>query len=145
MPVKIKNFAFRKYVGPVAPNGARTVGFADLTLVLDPVEIEPVLNPGIRITAAAFKEAQRSGSQTVSIELRDIKCRVNARGEHTLCAPSRRYTNAKGETRTRSAFKFDESTYGALRDAIFASKDVVSALGERAPSAAELAFAQLTA
>lgn len=104
MSVKIKNFAFRKYVGKTAPNGARTVGFADLTLVLD----------------------------TVEVELRDIKCRVNARGEHTLCAPSRRYTNAKGETRTRSAFKFDDSTYGALVAAIFANADVVRALGETA-------------
>lgn len=108
MPVQIKNFAFRKYVSPASASGARTVGFADLTLVLD----------------------------TVEIELRDIKCRVNARGEHTLCAPSRRYSNAQGETRTRSAFKFDESTYGALRDAIFASEQVVSALGESVPDAA---------
>ena len=102
----IKNFAFRPYAGEVAASGARTIGWVDLTFVLGSTEIE----------------------------VRDLKVRVNARGNHTLCAPSRRYTNAQGQTRTRSAYKFDDETYGLLVDAIFQSDDVVAALTIEAPA-----------
>jgi hypothetical protein len=105
----IKDFAFRPYAGEVAASGARTIGWADLTFVLGSTEIE----------------------------IRDLKLRVNARGAHTLCAPSRRYKNSDGETRTRSAYKFDDETYGLLVDAIFQADDVVVALGA-APAKQEL-------
>lgn len=100
---KIKNFSFRKHVAEDR-NGARILGFASLTIVED------------------------SGREYT---FSDLKVRVNARGEHTLCAPSRRYKNRDGEWRTSSAYRFDDSTYAALRDAIYASADVVAALGER--------------
>lgn len=98
--VKIEDFSFRAYAGKVAASGARTIGWCDFTFVLEDTEI------GVR----------------------DLKLRVNAKGEHTLCAPSRRYKNADGEPRTRSAYKFDDGTYGILVDAIFQSDDVVAAL-----------------
>jgi hypothetical protein len=98
--VQIKDFSFRAYAGEVTASGSRTIGWCDLTFVLEDTEIE----------------------------VRDLKLRVNASGKHTLCAPSRRYKNAQGETRTRSAYKFDDGTYGTLVDAIFQSDDVVAAL-----------------
>lgn len=97
----IQNFQFRPFAGEVSASGARTIGWVDLTFVLGETEIE----------------------------IRDLKCRVNARGEHTLCAPSRRYKNDAGQTRTRSAYKFDNETYSLLVDAIFQSDAVVAALG----------------
>jgi hypothetical protein len=110
---KIQNFSFRPFAGDVAASGARTIGWVDLTFVLGSTEIE----------------------------IRDLKCRVNARGAHTLCAPSRRYKNSDGETRTRSAYKFDDETYGLLVDAIFQSDDVVAALGASPSEKDELVLA----
>ena len=105
--VKIKNFSFRAYVDDnVADSGARTIGWCDLTFVLGGTEIE----------------------------IRDLKLRVNSRGEHTLCAPSRRYKNAAGQTRTRSAYKFDDETYSLLVDSIFQFDAVVAALEIAAPA-----------
>ena len=98
--VKIESFSFRAYAGEVTASGSRTIGWCDFTFVLGDTELE----------------------------VRDLKLGVNAAGKHTLCAPSRRYKNAKGETRTRSAYKFDDGTYGTLVDAIFQSEDVVAAL-----------------
>lgn len=108
----IQNFQFRPFAGEVAASGARTIGWCDLTFVLGSTEIE----------------------------IRDLKLRVNAAGKHTLCAPSRRYKNAQGADRTRSAYKFDDETYGLLVDAIFQSDAVVAALGA-APAKQELTLA----
>ena len=100
--IKLKNFTFAKHVAPER-NGARVLGFVGFTLVTEGHEF------------------------TYS----DLKVRVNTSGEHTLCAPSRRYKNRDGEWRTSSAYRFDDATYAALVDAIYASKKVVAALGER--------------
>ncbi|MEE8114640.1 MAG: hypothetical protein V3T23_09825 [Nitrososphaerales archaeon] len=99
--LKLKNFAFTKHVAPER-NGARVLGFVGFTLICEGHEF------------------------TYS----DLKVRVNTSGEHTLCAPSRRYKNRDGEWRTSSAYRFDDPTYAALRDAIYATPAVISALGE---------------
>ncbi len=100
--IKLKNFTFAKHVA-TDRNGARVLGFVGFTLVTD----------GHEFTYA------------------DLKVRVNVAGKHTLCAPSHRYKNHDGEWRTSSAYRFDDATYTALVDAIYASKKVVAALGER--------------
>lgn len=100
--LKLKKFAFTKHVAQDS-NGARILGYVGFTLVIGGHEF------------------------TFS----NLKVRVNTRGEHTLCAPGRRYKNSDGEPRTSSAFRFDDATYNALRDAIFASPEIVAALGER--------------
>jgi hypothetical protein len=106
MSMKIKNFAFRKHVSR-RNSGAITLGWCSFDIVVD----------------------ESSGA---SVSLRDLAVRVNARGEHTLCAPSRPYKNRQGEHRSSSAYRFDDSTYGALRDAIFATGPVLDALRDAA-------------
>ncbi len=98
---QIKDFVFRPFPGKVAASGARTIGWIDMKFVLGSAEIE----------------------------VHDLKCRVNAKGQHTLCAPNREYKLADGSKRTRSAYRFDDATYATLVDAIFQTSDVVAALG----------------
>jgi len=99
--LKLRDFVFTKYINREG-NGARILGYVHFTLVLEGSEF------------------------TYS----NLKVRVNTRGEHTLCPPGRRYKNRNGEWRTSSAYRFDDATYTALRDAIYAIPQVVGALGE---------------
>lgn len=102
LKLKLKNFTFAKHVAPER-SGGRVLGFASFTLV--------------------------SGVHEFTYS--DLKVRVNTSGEHTLCAPSRRYKNRNDEWRTSSAYRFDDTTYALLRDVIYATPQVGKALDER--------------
>ncbi len=106
----IQNYEFRAFAGKVAASGARVLGWVD------------------------FRFVREDGT---FVEIHDLKVRVNARGAHKLCSPSRKYKLADGSERTRSAYKFDDNTYRILVDAIFQTSDVVAALGA-APAKQEL-------
>jgi len=100
----IKKFSFTKWISEIEGSGARVLGFCEMTVCVD----------GLEFTFS------------------DLKVRVNQKGEHHLCAPSRRYKNSEGAWRTSSAYKFDNSTYAALRSFVYGRDEVKVAIDEAA-------------
>ncbi len=111
MSRSMKNFEFKKSIGKLFPTGTQTFGFCDLTIV---------------------------DSDGNEFEFRDLRVKVNSKGEHTLCAPARPWTDKDGNKRYRSAYRFSESLYSALVDVIFKTKQVLAAITEARASQQEV-------
>lgn len=91
MKPKLSNAHFRSHLD-VKPEGSVTLGFLDVTLHVEPVEIE----------------------------IADLVVRLTTEGQPSVAAPRRMYQNRNGEQRSRAALRFDDRTYDWLVRSVFA-------------------------
>ncbi len=83
--------------------------------------------PGRTLGFAKFTVKDGDGDETT---FKNLKVRINPKGEPSLCAPTQSFTNRDGDPRGSADYGWEKTLYDRYVTAIFSREEVVAALAK---------------